>query len=169
MHLPDALHLSAATQAHVGGRLHICSIINRHCSEKQSLKACATFSGDGVRGLRITVLSINNPIYNTGGVLIPLRGVLGAGAKTKPCASACSKGPAPAWATASVPGGFWRSCSAWSCRMASSRRLLRLIVTSSGSAVCWLITCSTTSPSPKGVIKHGDQGLWGMAAAKYFI
>lgn len=30
MHLPDALHLSAAAQTHIRGRLHVCSIIYRH-------------------------------------------------------------------------------------------------------------------------------------------
>lgn len=90
-------------------------------------------------------------------LLIPLRGVLGAGARAGPCASACPSVAAPAPGAAAVPGWFCRSCCSWRCRMASSRRLLRLTATSSCSAVCWLITCSTTSPSPEDVIKQGDQ------------
>ena len=34
VHLADALHLPAATQAHVGRRLHIGTVVHRRCWEK---------------------------------------------------------------------------------------------------------------------------------------
>lgn len=37
VHLPDPLHLSAAAQTHVGGRLHVRSFIHRRCKEGQTL------------------------------------------------------------------------------------------------------------------------------------
>lgn len=100
-------------------------------------------------GVRSKYNSITKTIQSSTFIPVPLRGVLGAGASTGPWASTCPSGPAPDLVVTSARGWLCRSCCCWSCRMASSRRLLRLTVISSCSAVCWLMTCSTTSPSPE--------------------
>lgn len=100
----------------------------------------------------------------------PLRGVLGAGGKGWPSALACPATPAP---RASVPVWCCRSCCCCSCRIASSRRLLRLADISSGSVVCWLMTCSTTSPSPEKNKQHMNiksmRGYWLSGNSFHFL
>lgn len=49
VHLPDALHLPAAPQAHVGRRLHVCSLVHRHCREGEKKVRWASGSSGGSR------------------------------------------------------------------------------------------------------------------------